>query len=103
MGDTSQFNEDLLKNYNEENDEGYFLEVNFQYTENMYDLHIDLLFVPDRMKAEKIEKLVVDLQAQTEYAIHIRNLKEALNHGFVLKKLHRIIKFKLKAWVKIIY
>ena len=25
--DTSQFNEDFIKNYNEESDEGYFLEV----------------------------------------------------------------------------
>ena len=25
--DTSQFNEDFIKNYNEERDEGYFLEV----------------------------------------------------------------------------
>ena len=25
--DTSQFNEDFIKNYDDENDEGYFLEV----------------------------------------------------------------------------
>ena len=29
--DTSQFNEDFIKNYDEERDEGYFLEVDFQY------------------------------------------------------------------------
>ena len=29
--DTSQFNEDFIKNYNEENDEGYFLKVDVQY------------------------------------------------------------------------
>ena len=29
--DTSQFNEDLNKNYDEERDEGYFLEVYIQY------------------------------------------------------------------------
>ena len=28
--DTSQFNEDFIKNYNEESDEGYFLEVDVQ-------------------------------------------------------------------------
>ena len=31
---------------------------------------------------------------------HIRNLKQALNHGLVFKKLHRIIKFNQKAWLK---
>ena len=36
MEDTSQFNEDFIKNYNEENDEGYFLEVDAQYP---YKLH----------------------------------------------------------------
>ena len=31
--DTSQFNEDFIKNCNEESDEGYFLEVDVQYPE----------------------------------------------------------------------
>ena len=31
MKDTSQFNEDFIKNYNEESDERYFLEVDVQY------------------------------------------------------------------------
>ena len=57
---TFQFNEDFIKNYAEENDEGYFLEVDVQYPENVMD---------------------------------IRNLKQALNHGLVLKKVHKVIKF----------
>ena len=48
--DTSQFNEDFIKNYNEESDEGYFLEVNVQYPENLHELHDDLPFLPERMK-----------------------------------------------------
>ena len=31
--ETSQFNEDFIRNYNEESDEGYFLEVNAHYYE----------------------------------------------------------------------
>ena len=49
------------------------------------------------MKIEKIEKLVANLHHKTEYVIHIRNLKQALNHGLVLKKVHRAIKFKQNA------
>ena len=45
------------------------------------------------MKIEKVEKLVANLHDKTEYVIHIRNLKQALNHGLVLKKVHRMIKF----------
>ena len=49
------------------------------------------------MKIEKVEKLVTNLHDKTEYVMHIRNLKQALNHGLVLKKLHRIIKFNQNA------
>ena len=43
---TSQFNEDFIKNYNEESDKGYCLEVDAQYLEKLYDLHNDLPFLP---------------------------------------------------------
>ena len=49
------------------------------------------------MKIEKVEKLVANLLNKTEYVIHIRNLKQALNHGFALKKVHRVIKFNQNA------
>ena len=52
------------------------------------------------MKKEKVEKLVAKLHNKTQYVIHIRNLKQALNHGLVLKRVRRIIKFKQKAWLK---
>ena len=41
------------------------------------------------MEIESVEKLVANLHYKTEYFIHIRNLKQAFNHGLVLKKLHR--------------
>ena len=44
--------------------------------------------------------LVGSLQDKKEYIIHIKNLKQALNHGLVLKKLNKVIKFKQKAWLK---
>ena len=52
------------------------------------------------MKIENVEKLVANLHDETEYVIHIKSLKQALNHGLFLKTLHRIIKFKQKAWLK---
>ena len=51
------------------------------------------------MKIEKVENLVANLHDKTEYFIHIRNLKEALNHRLVLKKIHRVIKFNQNAWL----
>ena len=86
--DTPQFNEDFLNNYNEKSDEGYFLEVDVQYPEKLRELHNDLLFLPERTKLERVEKLVTNLHNKTEYVIHITNLKQVLNHGLILKKVH---------------
>ena len=52
------------------------------------------------MWIEKVEKLVSDLYDKTEYVIHIRNLKQALDHGLVLENVHRVIKFNQNAWLK---
>ena len=57
----------------------------FKYTKKLHELHNYLLFLPERMKIEKVEKLVANLHDKTEYVIHIRNLKQALNHGLVFK------------------
>ena len=43
--ETSQSNEDFIKNYNEEGDERYFLEVDMQYFEKLHHLHNDLPFL----------------------------------------------------------
>ena len=59
LKDTSQLNKDFIKNYNEESDEGYFLEFDVQYLEKLHELHNDLPFLPERMKIEKVGKLVV--------------------------------------------
>ena len=99
--DTSRFNEDFIKNHNEESDEGCFLEVDAQNLEKLQELHNDLLFFLERMKIEKVvKKLVTDLHDKTEYVIHVRNLKQALNHGLVLRKVHREIKFNQNALLK---
>ena len=52
------------------------------------------------MKVKKVEKLVTNLHDKSENVIHTRNLKEALSHELGLKKVHRVIKFNPKAWLK---
>ena len=52
------------------------------------------------MKIGKVEKPVANLHDKTEYIIHIRNLKQALNYGLIFKTVHRVIKFNQKAWLK---
>ena len=48
--DTSQFTKDFIDNYNEDSDEGYFLEVYAEYAQNPLNLHNDLPFLPERWK-----------------------------------------------------
>ena len=97
--DVSQFNEYFIKCHNEESDEGDFLEFDVQYPGKLHELDNDLQFLPERMKIKKVEKLATNLHDQTEYFIHTRHLKQALNHGLVLKKVYRRIKFTQKVYM----
>ena len=81
----------FIENYNENSE---------KYPEKLHNHHNDLPFLLEKMKVGKVEKLVANLHDKKEYAIHIRNLKQALNHELVLKKVHRVIKFNQEAWLK---
>ena len=98
--DSFQFNENFIKSCNEEIDEEYFLEVDVQYPEKLHELHNDLPFLPEKMKIEKVEKLVTHLRDKTEYVVRIRSLRQTLSHELILKKAHRVIKFNQTAWLK---
>ena len=52
------------------------------------------------MKIDKCKKLVCNLRNKKKYVVHIRSLKQALNHGLKLKKVNRIIEFNQEAWLK---
>ena len=64
------------------------------------ELHNDLPFLPERMKLEKVEKIVTNLHNKAEYVIHMKNLKQALNYWLVFEKIYRVIKFNQDAWLK---
>ena len=98
--DLSELDEGFIKCYNEKRKEGYFLDVDIQYPENLRNFSNYLPFLPKRMKIEKVEKLSTNLHDKNKTFIHIRHLKQALNHGLVLKVVHRVIKFNQKAWLK---
>ena len=68
---TSQFNQEFIKNYNEKSDKEYYLKVDVQYTKKLHELQK----LPEIMKIQKVEKIVVNLHDKNEYVIHIRNLK----------------------------
>ena len=96
----TKVNEDLIKNYNEGSDERYFFEADVEYIENLHGFHNDLPFLPERMKIEKVEKILANLHDKTKYVIQIRNLKQSLNHGLVFTKVQRVIKLNQSDWLK---
>ena len=95
MEDTSKFNEDFIKNCTDGSDEVYFLEVDVQYPDKLHERHNDFPFLPERIKLEKVERFGANLHNKIEYVMHIKNLKQTLHHGLILKKVHRVIYTKL--------
>ena len=110
-----KFNENFIQNYDENDNKGYFLEVDVDYLKKLHDLHKDLRFLPERgeifdvqryisflLQRKKVVKgLVCDIIKDKEkYVIHIRALKQALNHGLILKRVQRVIQFNQRAWLK---
>ena len=66
----------------------------------MHDHHSDLPFLPQRMKINEYDKLICNLYDKDNYVVHISFLKQALNHGLILKKVRRVISFNQQAWMK---
>ena len=79
---------------------GYLLEVDARYPKNLDDYHNDLPFMCAKMKIDGVEKLVLNLYYKRKYVIHIKALAQALEHGLVIEKIHRVIEFKQSAWMK---
>ena len=93
----SKIDEDVITNYDEDSDERYIFDVDIEYPRELHDLHSDLPFLPERMKVNKCNKLACSLYSKNNYVIHIRLLKQTLNHGLILKKVHRVIQFNEEA------
>ena len=72
----NEINEEFIKNYNENDNKGYILEVDIKYPKKLHELHNDLPFLSKRMKID------------------------TLNHGLKLKKIHRVIDINQDEWLK---
>ena len=94
VDDLSIFTEYFIKNYDEEGDIGYLFLVDEEYPKNLHMLHSDLPFLPERMKINKCDKLVCNLNDKENYPVQILALKQALNHRLKLKKVHSVTEFR---------
>ena len=98
--DLSQFNEDFIKNMMKIIIQDIFLKQ-MQSIQKNYLIFLKIFdFLPERKKVEKVEKIICSIEGKETYVIHIRALKQVLNHGLKLKKVHRVIQFIQKDWLK---
>lgn len=94
----------LEKCSNNESNIGYILEVDLLYPEEIHDLHNELPFCAENIippnGTSRLPKLIPNLRDKKRYVIHYRNLYQALQHGIILQKIHRIIEFRQSDWLK---
>ena len=81
-------------------DKGYVLVVDVSYPRELHDSHYDLPFMCERMMINGVGKLVANLKDKKNYVIHIKALDQALQHGLVLDRVHRAMKFDQLPWLK---
>ena len=81
-------------------DKGYILEIDVSYPTELHNQHNDLPFMCEGIEINRVEKLVPNLRDKKSYIIHIRALAQALKHGLILDKIHRVIEFDQSAWMK---
>ena len=68
--------------------------------QKIYLVFVAIYYFYLKKKIEKCNKLICDFDDEKNYVVHIKALKQALNYGLILKKVHRVIQFNQKAWLK---
>lgn len=98
-----QFTHDEILNLSDDADIGYYFEVDLEYPEHLHDLHNDYPFCAENIytpNKKNSKKLMLTLSSKKNYVVHYSMLKLAMQHGLVLKIIHRVLKFKQSAWLK---
>ena len=99
--------------------EGFILEVDLEYPQELHDEHNAYRLAPERMVVQKkwmseyqhgllgagavsaeVEKLVPNLRDKNHYVLHYRNLQLYLGLGMKLKKIHRALRFEQSPWME---
>lgn len=105
-------NVEVILNLSDDSEYGYIFEADLNYPKHLHDMHNDYPFCAEKrllpneafdilkIEKNKIEKLLLTLYDKEKYVLHYGMLKLAIRHGLVLKKVHRILRFKQSCWLK---
>ena len=70
------------------------------YPDTLWESHNDYPLAPEKLKVDKIDKLICSFLPKRHYVVHYKNLKQYLQEGMILKKVHRGIKFYQSPWME---
>ena len=118
--DVNNFDEKRITNLKDEDETGYAFEVDLHYPKELHDLHNDYPLAVEQMSVKKerlsdynkkmleknklkhveCDKLIPNLMDKKNYIVHYRNLKLYLSLGLKITKIHRVMSFTQKAWMK---
>ena len=79
---------------------GALLCVDLDYPEHLHDLHNDYPLAPERVLINDVEKLCPNLGNKRNYSLTYELLLFYLNHGLVLKKIHKAITYRKEAFMR---
>ena len=80
--------------------QGFIFEVDLDYPSSLWKSHNDYPLAPERIKIDKVDKLICSFLPKKHYVLHYKNLKQYLEEGMILKKVHRGIKFVQSPWME---
>ena len=85
---------------NTEDDTGYILQVDLEYPKELHKAHNDYPLAPENITINKIDKLTPNLYNKTKYILHLKNLQLYLSLGLKLTKIHKVLAFDQKDWMR---
>ena len=80
--------------------QGFIFEVDLEYPSSLWKSHNDYPLAPERIKIDKVDKLICSFLPKKNYVLHYKNLKQYLEEGMILKKVHRGLKFYQSPWME---
>ena len=90
------------KNYSMINNKskGYIFEVDLEYPQHLWSKHNDYPLAPEKLVVDGVEKLICHFKPRKNYVIHYRALRQCLELGMKITKVHRGIVFKQSPWME---
>ena len=80
--------------------QGFLFEVDLEYPPSLWETHNDYPLAPERVKIDKVDKLICSFLPKNHYVLHYKYLKQYLEEGMILKKVHRGLNFYQSPWME---